>query len=51
MAQERANAFDFWGPRTLIGPELKPGDKARHSRSPSPRTRRSAALISRASRW
>jgi len=28
MAQERANAFDFWGPRTLIGPELNPGDKA-----------------------
>ena len=28
MAQERANAFDFWGPKTLIGPELKPGDKA-----------------------
>jgi thioredoxin-dependent peroxiredoxin len=28
MAQERANAFDFWGARTLIGPELKPGDKA-----------------------
>ena len=28
MAQERANAFTFWGPRTLVGPELKPGDKA-----------------------
>ena len=28
MAHERANAFDFWGPRTLVGPELKPGDKA-----------------------
>jgi thiol peroxidase len=28
MAQERENAFDFWGPRTLVGPELKPGDKA-----------------------
>lgn len=28
MAQERANAFDFWGPRTLVGPELKPGDPA-----------------------
>ena len=28
MPQERANAFDFWGPRTLVGPELKPGDKA-----------------------
>ena len=28
MAQERANAFDFWGPRTLVGPELKPGDRA-----------------------
>ena len=28
MAQERANAFDFWGPRTLVGPELKPGDQA-----------------------
>ncbi|HJZ50361.1 MAG TPA: thiol peroxidase [Roseiflexaceae bacterium] len=28
MAQERANAFDYWGPRTLLGPELKPGDKA-----------------------
>jgi thioredoxin-dependent peroxiredoxin len=28
MAQERPNAFDFWGPKTLIGAELKPGDKA-----------------------
>lgn len=28
MAQERTNAFVFLGPRTLIGPELKPGDKA-----------------------
>jgi thiol peroxidase len=28
MAQERINAFDFWGPKTLIGPELKPGDLA-----------------------
>jgi len=25
---ERPNAFDFWGPKTLIGPELKPGDQA-----------------------
>jgi thiol peroxidase len=25
---ERANAFDFIGPKTLIGPELKVGDKA-----------------------
>jgi len=25
---ERANAFDFAGPKTLIGPELKVGDKA-----------------------
>ncbi|MEN9934880.1 MAG: hypothetical protein RLZZ387_1459 [Chloroflexota bacterium] len=25
---ERPNAFDFWGPKTLVGPELKPGDKA-----------------------
>jgi hypothetical protein len=25
---ERANAFDFLGPRTLVGPELKPGDRA-----------------------
>lgn len=29
MAQERPNAFDFAGQKvTLIGPELKPGDKA-----------------------
>ena len=28
MPQERPNAFDFWGPQTLIGPELKPGDPA-----------------------
>ena len=28
MAQERPNAFDFWGPRTLVGPELKPGEPA-----------------------
>lgn len=28
MAQERPNAFDFWGPQTLLGPELKPGDQA-----------------------
>jgi thioredoxin-dependent peroxiredoxin len=28
MAIERANAFDFLGPRTLVGPELKPGDVA-----------------------
>jgi thioredoxin-dependent peroxiredoxin len=25
---ERPNAFDWWGPKTLVGPELKPGDKA-----------------------
>jgi thiol peroxidase len=25
---ERAGAFDFYGPRTLVGPELKPGDHA-----------------------
>lgn len=25
---ERAGAFDFWGPKTLVGPELKQGDKA-----------------------
>ena len=25
---ERANAFDFIGPKTLVGPELKVGDKA-----------------------
>jgi thiol peroxidase len=28
MLPERANAFDFWGPKTLVGPQLKPGDKA-----------------------
>lgn len=28
MAQERPNAFDFGGAQTLIGRELKPGDKA-----------------------
>jgi thioredoxin-dependent peroxiredoxin len=28
MSIERANAFDFHGPRSLVGPELKPGDKA-----------------------
>ena len=28
MSQERAKAFDFWGPKTLVGPELKPGDAA-----------------------
>src|SRR6266496_1102175 len=28
MPQERANAFDFWGPKTLLGSALKPGDKA-----------------------
>src|SRR6266540_2764271 len=28
IAQERANVFDFWGLQTLVGPELKPGDKA-----------------------
>jgi thiol peroxidase len=28
MTTERANAFDFGGPQTLVGPELKPGDKA-----------------------
>jgi thiol peroxidase len=28
MPQERPNAFDFWGPKTLVGPELKPGDTA-----------------------
>jgi thiol peroxidase len=25
---ERPNAFDFWGPKTLVGPELKAGDTA-----------------------
>ncbi len=28
MTQERPNAFDFLGPKTLVGPELQPGDKA-----------------------
>lgn len=28
VAQERQKAFDFRGPKTLVGPELKPGDKA-----------------------
>jgi thiol peroxidase len=28
MGIERPNSFDFWGPKTLIGPELKPGDAA-----------------------
>lgn len=28
MTTERANAFDFWGPRTLIGPALSVGDSA-----------------------
>lgn len=28
MTIERPNAFDFGGPKTLVGPELKPGDKA-----------------------
>lgn len=28
MSVERAEAFDFFGPRTLVGPELKPGDQA-----------------------
>jgi thiol peroxidase len=28
MPPERANAFDFWGPKTLVGPQLKVGDKA-----------------------
>lgn len=28
MTVERANAFVFRGPRTLVGPELKVGDKA-----------------------
>ena len=28
MTQERANAFNFSGPKTLIGPVLKPGDTA-----------------------
>lgn len=28
MTIKRPNAFDFLGPRTLIGPELRPGDRA-----------------------
>jgi thiol peroxidase len=28
MTIERPNAFDWWGPKTLVGPELKPGDSA-----------------------
>ena len=28
MPQERSNAFDFWGLKTLVGPELKSGDQA-----------------------
>ena len=28
MSSERPNAFDFWGPKTLVGPELRPGDPA-----------------------
>jgi thiol peroxidase len=28
QAMERPNAFDFWGPQTVLGPELKPGDRA-----------------------
>lgn len=28
MTQERERVFDFRGPRTLVGPELKPGDQA-----------------------
>lgn len=28
MTVQRANAFDFFGPRALTGPELKPGDPA-----------------------
>jgi thiol peroxidase len=28
MTVERAGAFDFLGPKTLVGPELKPGDPA-----------------------
>ncbi|MEI7644161.1 MAG: thiol peroxidase [Chloroflexales bacterium] len=28
MTTERAEAFDFFGPRSLTGPELKPGDAA-----------------------
>lgn len=28
MLVERPNAFDFFGPRALTGPELRPGDQA-----------------------
>lgn len=28
MSVERAAAFEFFGPQTLVGPELKPGDTA-----------------------
>jgi len=28
MTTQRENAFDFFGPRTLVGPELRPGDQA-----------------------
>lgn len=28
MTTERPNAFNFFGPRALTGPELKPGDEA-----------------------
>jgi thioredoxin-dependent peroxiredoxin len=28
MPPERPNAFDFWGPKTLVGPELRAGDQA-----------------------
>jgi thiol peroxidase len=28
MTIERPEAFDFWGPQTLLGPALKPGDSA-----------------------
>ena len=28
MSIERSEAFDFFGPRTLVGPELKTGDQA-----------------------
>ena len=28
MTQERSNAFDFWGPQSLLGPQLKVGDRA-----------------------
>jgi thioredoxin-dependent peroxiredoxin len=32
MTTERAEAFNFFGPRTLTGPELRPGDIAPDSR-------------------